>query len=86
MSGMDATTRPAEPGELCTCGRQAVTVYPTHDYGDVGHCGQDGAGMRPVLPCPWCGATKAHTTSWGDPVRCPGYTLRPKPEEALEAP
>lgn len=76
MSGQ----RPAEPGELCTCGRQAVTVYPTHDYGDVGHCGTEGAAFQPVLPCPWCGATKPHATSWGDPVRCPGYTLRPKPE------
>lgn len=79
-----AIGRPAESGELCTCGRQAVTVFPTHDYGDVGVCGEDGAGMRPVLPCPWCGAVKAHTTAWDDPVRCPGYTLRPKPDTGPE--
>lgn len=83
---MISEQRPAEPGELCTCGRQAVTVYPTHDYGDVGHCGQDGVAFRPTLPCPWCHATKPHTTSWGDPVRCPDYTLRPKPEEPPQAP
>jgi hypothetical protein len=78
--------RPAEPGELCTCGRQAAVVFPTHDYGDVGFCGQDGGGFHPVLPCPWCGAVKAHVTSWGDPVRCPGYTLRPKPETGPDGP
>jgi hypothetical protein len=68
--------RPAEPGELCTCGRQAVVVYANEEYGEVGHCGVEGAAFRPVLPCPWCGATEAHTESWGDPGRCPQYTLR----------
>lgn len=74
---MSTEQRTAEAGELCTCGRQAVVVYHTHDYGDVGHCGIDGAGQNPVLPCPWCGKAEAHTTAWGDPVRCPAYTLRP---------
>lgn len=78
-----AEPRPAEPGELCTCGRQARLAIPTHEYGDVGWCGQDGGALQPALPCPWCAATKAHTTPWGDPVRCPNYTLRPK-DESLE--
>ena len=69
--------RPAEPGELCTCGRQAVTVIGTEHFGDIGYCGIEGAAFRPVLPCPWCGATAAHTESWGDPARCPQYQVRP---------
>ncbi|MGW2725629.1 hypothetical protein [Streptomyces sp. NPDC001492] len=83
MSGrqLPGQHRPAEDGELCTCGRQAVVVYPTHDYGDVGHCGVDGNGAHPVVPCPWCGATRPHAT-WGVPVRCPDYTLRPPAAEA----
>lgn len=69
--------RPAQPGDLCTCGRQAVVVYTSPEYGDVGHCGVEGAAFRPVLPCPWCGSGEAHKESWGDPARCPDYTLRP---------
>jgi hypothetical protein len=72
---VDDQTRPAQAGELCTCGRQAVTVIPTEQYGDVGHCGIEGAAFRPVLPCPWCGTAEAHTQAWGDPARCPDYTL-----------
>lgn len=69
--------RPAEPGELCTCGRPAITVYFSPEFGDVGHCGVEGSAQHPVLPCPWCGSPTAHKTSWGDPDRCPHYTLRP---------
>jgi len=72
-----SNSRPAEPGELCTCGRQAAVVYLTDTYGAVGSCETDGAGMRPVLPCPWCGTSTPHTQSWGDPMRCPDYQLRP---------
>lgn len=77
MTDHQSTQRPAAGGELCTCGRQAVIVYQTEEYGDVGHCGIEGAATDPVLPCPWCGATEAHTASWGDPQRCPQYRLRP---------
>jgi hypothetical protein len=70
-------TRPTQPGELCTCGRQATIVIPTTEYGDVGYCGIDGAARRPVLPCPWCGSEEPHLEPWGDPARCPDYTLRP---------
>ena len=73
---MMSEQRPAEPGELCTCGRQAVMVYPTGEHGEVGHCGIDGAAFRPVLPCPWCGTSEPHKASWGDPARCPDYQLR----------
>ncbi|MFC9891537.1 hypothetical protein [Streptomyces pilosus] len=74
---MNSEERPAQPGELCTCGRQAVTVFWNEKFGDAGWCGIDGAAFRPILPCPWCGADKPHRESWGDPARCPDYTLRP---------
>lgn len=74
--------RPAQPGELCTCGRQAVTVYSTEQFGDVGHCGIDGAARTPVLPCPWCGTSEPHKESWGDPARCPDYQLRAPADQA----
>lgn len=35
----ESSQRPAERGELCTCGRQAVIVYVTERSGDVGYCG-----------------------------------------------
>ncbi|WP_069744763.1 MULTISPECIES: hypothetical protein [unclassified Streptomyces] len=69
--------RLAETGELCTCGRPAIAVYSSTEFGDVGHCGVEGSAQYPVLPCPWCGSTVAHKTSWGDPDRCPHYRLRP---------
>ena len=73
---MSSEERPAQPGELCTCGRQAVRVYVTSEHGEVGHCGIDGAAFRPVLPCPWCAASEPHRASWGDPARCLDYQLR----------
>lgn len=74
---VDIEQRPAQPGELCTCGRQAITVIPTPEFGDVGYCGIEGAAFRPVLPCPWCGTSQPHTEPWGSPGRCPDYTLHP---------
>jgi hypothetical protein len=59
--------RPAQPGEACTCGRPAVTVYLGGDHGETGWCGQPVAAAG---PCPWCGAA-GHTS------RCPAYRLRP---------
>jgi hypothetical protein len=74
---MTSEQRPADTGELCTCGRQAAVVYGTEQFGDVGYCGIEGAAFRPVLPCPWCGASEPHTQSWGDPGKCPDYQLHP---------
>jgi hypothetical protein len=74
---MSSEQRSAEPGELCTCGRQAVIVFHSEEFGDVGYCGIDGAAFDPVLPCPWCASSEPHKASWGDPARCPDYTLRP---------
>lgn len=47
--------RPAEPGEMCTCGRQAVMVFVTpRDGGSVretGYCGVIDGGDKSG-PCP----------------------------------
>ena len=61
--------RPAEPGERCNCGRQAVTVLFTEDFGEVGWCGQTDGGDRNG-PCPFCGGGRH------DWPRCPDYRLR----------
>lgn len=61
--------RPAEPGELCTCGRQALVVVNGGTLGYIGWCGElegDQAG-----PCPFCGGPR-HLS------RCPDYKLRPR--------
>lgn len=60
--------RPAQPGEVCTCGRRAVVVYTGGRYGPTGYCGSE----QPPAPCTWCGAG-SHTG------RCPAYRLRPEP-------
>ena len=65
--------RPAEPGDRCTCGRQAVLVFHTV-HGPRGWCGVSDGGDRSE-PCPFCGA-KRHQTAWGDPAVCPQYRLR----------
>jgi hypothetical protein len=38
--------RLAEPGECCTCGRQAVIVFLAGDFGEVGWCGRKDGGER----------------------------------------
>lgn len=80
---IDSTERPGAPGELCTCGRQAVAVYSGGTFPDAGYCGIEGNQGLPILPCPWCGSTEAHTKPWGGPGTCPEYQLRPptKPGE-----
>jgi hypothetical protein len=34
------------PGERCCCGRPAITVYETDQFGDVGYCGIPDGGLR----------------------------------------
>lgn len=72
----DRDQRPAQPGERCACGRQAVVVIPTDAYGEVGHCGRTD-NPDPVMPCPFCGAAVPHRTSYGTPAKCPAYVLAP---------
>lgn len=38
--------RPARVGELCSCGRPAVTVFETAQFGDVAYCGIPDGGAR----------------------------------------
>ncbi len=62
--------RPAEPGEVCTCGRPAVLVFTGGAYGDTGYCDlPDGGGN--AGPCPFCGGDR-HAG------RCPDYQLQPE--------
>jgi hypothetical protein len=63
--------RPAEPGELCTCGRQAIVVYLGSAFGPTGYCGI-GDGGDQAGPCPFCGGPR-HKEPYG---RCPDYRLR----------
>jgi hypothetical protein len=63
--------RPAAPGELCTCGRQAVVVYLGSILGLTGYCGVPDGGDRRG-PCPFCGGPR-HREPEG---RCPHYRLR----------
>jgi hypothetical protein len=62
------TERPAESGELCTCGRQAIVVYIGGAFGPTGWCGIGDGGDR-AGPCPFCGGPR-HSD------RCPDYRLR----------
>ncbi len=41
-----ATQRPALSGELCSCGRPAVVMFLTDDFGPVGWCGMSDGGAR----------------------------------------
>jgi hypothetical protein len=63
--------RPAEPGELCTCGREAIVVYLGSIFGPTGYCGIPDGGDR-AGPCPFCGGPR-HQEPEG---RCPDYRLR----------
>ena len=62
---METTERRAEPGELCTCGRQAIVVYLGGKYGPTGDCGIRDGGDR-TGPCPSCAAEVTPTS----PLRC----------------
>ena len=69
-----AGERPAEPGELCTCGRQAIVVFLTERFGPVRWCGVPDGG-RPGGRCPFCGGG-GHVEQC-----CPADPLRPAPPE-----
>jgi hypothetical protein len=60
--------RQAIDGELCTCGRQAVTVFGSPDRGEVGYCGIPDGGQRSTA-CTFCGGERHDG-------RCPQYQLR----------
>ncbi len=62
--------RRAVAGDLCTCGRPAVTVVERGRREPVGYCGLPDGGDQ-TGPCPFCGEPARHPGS-----RCPAYTLR----------
>jgi hypothetical protein len=66
-----SSERPAEPGERCTSGRQAIVVYLGGAFGPTGHCGISDGGDQ-TGPCPFCGGPR-HGELAG---RCPRYRLR----------
>ena len=63
------TERPAEPGELCTCGRQAIVIYLGSIFGPTGYCGIPDGG-EDTGRCLFCGGPQ-HQDG-----RCPDYRLR----------
>jgi hypothetical protein len=67
--------RRAEPGELCTCGRQAIVVYLGSVFGPTGDCSIRDGGDQ-TGPCPFCGGPR-HSELEG---RCPHYRLRLAPK------
>jgi hypothetical protein len=67
--GEHLSQRPAQPGERCTCGRQAIVVYLGGAFGPTGWCGRSDGGDR-TGPCPFCGGER-HQVG-----RCPSYRLR----------
>jgi len=65
-----ATQRPARPDEACTCGRPALIVYLTEQWGPTGWCGiSDGC----ATACIFCDGP-AHNGE-----RCSQYQLRSQP-------
>jgi hypothetical protein len=68
------TERRAEPGELCTCGRQAVIVYLGTAWGPTGVCLIQDGGSRQG-PCPFCGDPRSVREAHDG--LCPQYRLRP---------
>lgn len=74
---MDDASRPAVPGERCTCGRPAVQVFTRAEMfggGEVGWCGISDGGDK-TGPCVFCGGPR-HFKPWGDPDVCPNYRLK----------
>lgn len=84
---MASETRPALPGELCTCGRQAVDVIATERFGDIGACGLDNGGEPENGWCPFCENELRHDEprvdyegnrvgTFRQGGKCPRYRLR----------
>jgi hypothetical protein len=74
-SRFDQGARLGVPGELCTCGRQAIWVFSVAS-GLVGACGINDGG-NDVGPCPFCSSPRKHFNDSGVLIPCPQYRLRP---------
>jgi len=62
--------RPTTAGEHCTCGRQAVVVFITEAWGEVGWCGHSDGARRGR--CVFCSDPAGHPEE-----RCLLCSLRP---------
>lgn len=92
MVAARGAVRPAQPGELCECGRPAVQVFLGGDRGDTGYCGRGDGGAPVDGVCTFCGdaidhdayaraeqaAGRTYLGSGDEPQsgRCPLYRLR----------
>ena len=72
------TERPAQPGELCTCGRPARVMFLTGRWGPTGWCGISDGGA--TGPCVFCNGTTHHGQ------RCPQYHPNPSRSESQIGP
>lgn len=70
----DTAERSAPSGERCTCGRQALVVFVTEAWGEVGWCGRSDGGRRGR--CVFCGEAAGHFEE-----RCWRYTVLPDAPE-----
>lgn len=68
---MVSDSRPARPGERCTCGRQAIQVFVTK-AGEVGYCGIPDRGDQSAR-CPFCGGERHEFAP------CPEYRVSATP-------
>jgi hypothetical protein len=68
-----ASERPAQPGELCTCGRPAEVVFINEQGEATGWCGLSDGGAKGQ--CLFCGDPDGHE------FRCPSYVLKPTPQD-----
>lgn len=76
--------RPAADGERCTCGRQALVVFATVAWDEVGWCGRSDG--RRSGRCVFCGDPAGHREErcWRYPVLPDSLRLdsEPGPEAA----
>lgn len=70
-------SRPAAPGEVCTCGRPAREVLFNEKFGETGYCGLSDGGREG--PCPSCHRVERHVG------RCPEYRVRPGATLAIDS-
>jgi hypothetical protein len=76
---MTSGSRPAEPGELCPCGRPAMVVTVGGRFGDTGDCGLDDRVVRPDGVCVFCGDTVDHV-HYAAAERAAGRPGPPEPD------
>ena len=69
MVSTESAQRPAQAGELCTCGRLAIAVFEGGRFGDTGYCGRPDGGEHPDGTCVFCGDEVDHDHYWAAQAR-----------------